>query len=102
MRKVVIVTGGSRGIGAAAARRIGGRRLCRRGELCARRRRGRSVVVAAIESAGGEAMAVQGDVSREEDMLRALPRRPKSISARVTALVNNAGMLNRADPASRT
>ena len=49
-------------------------------------------LVAAIESAGGEAMAVQGDVSREEDVL-GLFRATQERFGPVTGLVNNAGII---------
>lgn len=66
--KILIVTGGSRGIGAAIP--------CRRSaRLCSVRQyleRGREAegVVRAIESAGGRAIAVQADVGSEPDVVR--------------------------------
>ena len=53
-----------------------------------------AAVVADIEKAGGRGLAVQGDVSREEDVLRLFGATDAEFGP-VTALVNNAGMLNR-------
>lgn len=65
--RVALVTGGSRGIGAATARqfaRLGARVAVNyvRNEAAARS------VVAAIEQAGGQAIAVQADVANEEQV----------------------------------
>ena len=94
MRNVAIVTGGSRGIGAAVAKMLGASgysvavNYARDAEAAAK-------VVAAIEGAGSRAFALQGDVSREEDILRLFRETDKHFGP-LTALVNNAGMLNRA------
>lgn len=91
--RIAIVTGGSRGIGAATAKRAAqaGYRVC-----IAYRHRQKEAddVVSAIERDGGEAMAVGADVGREADVMRlfdAVDRR----FGEVTALVNNAGILER-------
>jgi NAD(P)-dependent dehydrogenase (short-subunit alcohol dehydrogenase family) len=87
----VIVTGGSRGIGAAtcvlAAQR--GYGVCvnyLRDSGAARE------VVDAIAKAGGRAIAVQGDVAREADVLRMFDTARDGLGT-VTGLVNNAGIL---------
>lgn len=91
--KVLFITGGGRGIGAACA------------IIAARRGYGVCInylhdqaaadgVVGAIESAGGTALALQGDVSSELDVVRMF----QAIDARfgrLDALVNNAGILQR-------
>lgn len=91
MTKTVLVTGGSRGIGAATclAAAKGGWRVVvnyRSAEPEA------NAVVAAITAAGGEAWAIAGDVSRESDVIAMFA----AIRARhggLQGLVNNAGIL---------
>uniref|UniRef100_A0A7C3WSQ4 SDR family oxidoreductase n=1 Tax=Thermofilum pendens TaxID=2269 RepID=A0A7C3WSQ4_THEPE len=87
--KVVIVTGGARGIGAAIAHRLGSE--------------GARVVVFDIDGEAGrerirllseqgvEAVFVQGDVTREEDVARCVSLAQRSFG-RVDVLVNNAGI----------
>ena len=93
MKPILIVTGGSRGIGAATARLAAqrGYRVClsyRSSPEAA------NSVVADIEKAGGEAMAVAADVGVEADVLRLFDTVDRSYG-RLDALVNNAGMLER-------
>lgn len=87
---VAIVTGASRGIGAAVARMLGtrGYRVCvnYRSEHDAAER-----VAAEIVEAGGEAIVVQGDVS-DRDAVRRLFETVDERLGPVTALVNNAGI----------
>ena len=84
------VTGGGRGIGAAVARLA-----ARNGYAVAVNYLANdataSEVVAEIERHNGEATAIQGDVSREEDVLRLFDIAERRLG-RVTALVNNAGI----------
>jgi NAD(P)-dependent dehydrogenase (short-subunit alcohol dehydrogenase family) len=89
--QVLIVTGGSRGIGAATARLAArsGYLVCVNYNTNAE---AAADVVAAIEMDGGSAIAVQADVSVESDVERLF----QTVDARlgpVTALVNNAGIL---------
>jgi len=91
VESVVVVTGGSRGIGAVtsklAARR--GFAVCvnfRSDEAAAR------AVVSDIEREGGRAVAMQADVGAEADIVRLFERVDRELG-RVTALVNNAGMV---------
>lgn len=92
-RGVVLVTGGGRGIGAATARLA-----ARRGYAVAvnflRDHGSADEVVASIRDAGGDALAVQADVSLEADVLRCFDEAERRLG-RITALVNNAGVLER-------
>src|SRR5690606_22470440 len=93
MNKVLVVTGGSRGIGAEAAK-LG---AARGYSVCInynRNREAAEVLVDQIRVAGGEALAVQADISREAEVLR-LFRTVDDELGTVTALVNNAGILDR-------
>ena len=88
---VVIVTGGGRGIGAATAKLAAERGYA----VCvnyARNRAAADKVVAAIASRGGKAVAVQGDVTIEADVIRLFDEAARALGP-VTALVNNAGIL---------
>ena len=90
---VMIVTGGSRGIGAATAALAAERGYA----VCvnyARNRAAADAVVARIAGARGRALAVQGDVAREDDVVRLFETVDRELG-RVTALVNNAGILER-------
>lgn len=93
MNKVLVVTGGGRGIGAATARLAArhGYRVCvnyHRDAAAAQR------VVDAITAAGGTAIAVRADVGRAEDVERLFATVDTELGA-LTALVNNAGVLER-------
>jgi NAD(P)-dependent dehydrogenase (short-subunit alcohol dehydrogenase family) len=91
MNKVLIVTGGSRGIGAATAILAGQRGY----SVCVNYRQNRAAaerVVKAIEAAGSTAIAVAGDVAVESDVTRLFETCDKALGT-PTALVNNAGIL---------
>jgi NAD(P)-dependent dehydrogenase (short-subunit alcohol dehydrogenase family) len=91
--KVLIVTGGSRGIGAAIARLAAqdGYAVCL---SYLGNRQAADEVVAAITGQGGTALAVQANVAIEADVVRLFAEVDASLG-RVTALVNNAGILER-------
>jgi NAD(P)-dependent dehydrogenase (short-subunit alcohol dehydrogenase family) len=88
---VFIVTGSSRGIGAATARLA-----ARRGHaVCVNYLRGHAAaaeVVASIQRDGGSAIAVQADVGSESDVARLFETAESALGA-LTALVNNAATL---------
>ncbi len=87
----MIVTGASRGIGAATARLAATRGYA----VCVNYRNNAEAaeaVVAEILGAGGRAIAVQGDVAVEGDVLRLFETVDDALGP-LTALVNNAGIL---------
>jgi NAD(P)-dependent dehydrogenase (short-subunit alcohol dehydrogenase family) len=91
MEKVIIITGGSRGIGAAtaclAAKR--GYAVCvnyLRNQEAAQR------MVSSITQMGGRAIAVAADVAYEKDVVRLFEAVDEQLGT-VSALVNNAGIL---------
>lgn len=89
----MLVTGGSRGIGAATARLAAARGYAVAIGYLAGREAAEGVV-AEVERAGGRAIAVQADVSREADVRRLFEAVDARLG-RLTALVNNAGILER-------
>jgi NAD(P)-dependent dehydrogenase (short-subunit alcohol dehydrogenase family) len=89
---VVVVTGGSRGIGAATARLAGARGYA----VCVNYRQDRRAaedVVRAVENAGSRAIAVQADVSDEAAVVQ-LFEAAAALGA-LAGLVNNAATLER-------
>jgi NAD(P)-dependent dehydrogenase (short-subunit alcohol dehydrogenase family) len=93
MHKILIITGGSRGIGAATARLAAaeGYAVCL---SYLRNRPAADAVVQEIAKAGGKAIAVAADVAVEADVVRLFETVDAQLG-RVTALVNNAGILER-------
>ena len=93
MNRVMLITGASRGIGAATARLA-----ARQGYdlLLSYRQQAATAeaLVAEIAAVGGNAYAVQADVDSEEDVLRLFAELDARYG-RLDALVNNAGMLER-------
>ncbi|MCP5370914.1 MAG: glucose 1-dehydrogenase [Hyphomicrobiales bacterium] len=90
MDKVILITGGSRGIGAAVARRA-----ARDGYAVAVNYRARAdaaqALVAEIEAGGGRAVAIQADVAREDDIVDLFDETRAHLGT-PTALVNSAGV----------
>ncbi|WP_047046995.1 SDR family oxidoreductase [Vibrio mexicanus] len=89
--QVVIVTGASRGIGAATAQLLASNGYA----VCVNFKSNRTQadqVVDSIIQQGGKAIAVQADVSLEADVTRLFDTTTKELGA-ATHLVNNAGVL---------
>lgn len=88
--KVAVVTGASKGIGAAIAEKLGseGAKVV---VNYARDKAGAEKIVAKIKQTGGDALAVQADVSKAEDIKKLFSATTKAFG-RVDILVNNAGV----------
>ena len=91
MKKIILITGGSQGIGAStavlAARK--GYHVCinyHQNDLSA------NEVIGRIRVEGGEATAIKADVSKEEEVVRLFEYIDTNVG-KVSALVNNAGIL---------
>ena len=89
--KVLLVTGGSRGIGAAVAT-IAASRGWRVAVNYAENEAAASALVRDIAEAGGEAVAIKADVGVEGDVRRLFEAVDKAFG-RLDALVNNAGVV---------
>lgn len=90
MKQVLLVTGGSRGIGAATAKLAAAKGYA----VCIsylNKEAPAQKLVAEIVQAGGEALAVRADVALAADILRLFAE--ADALGPLTALVNNAGML---------
>ena len=88
--QIVIVTGGSRGIGAATARLLGREQA----SVVVNYRNAKSeadAVARDIEASGGRALAIQGDMGHEDDILRVFAESDRAFGP-LTGLVNNAGI----------
>ncbi|RCR61374.1 SDR family NAD(P)-dependent oxidoreductase [Vibrio harveyi] len=91
MQKVVIITGASRGIGAATAKRLAAQGY----SVCVNYRTqtdAATQVVNEIEENGGNAIAIQADVSNEQQVLSLFEQTEQALG-KVTHLVNNVGIL---------
>jgi len=91
--KVVLVTGGSRGIGAETAK-LAASRGWRVAVNYVSDGAAAEGVVAEIAGAGGEAFAIKGDVGRDEDVLAMFAAVDQRFG-RLDGLVNNAGVVDR-------
>ncbi len=93
MTKPLLITGASRGIGAATARLAAQRGYA----VCVnylRNRDAASAIVDEITAAGGRAIAVAADVSVEADVVRLFQTVDAALGP-LAALVNNAGILEK-------
>jgi 3-oxoacyl-[acyl-carrier protein] reductase len=89
--KVAVVTGASKGIGAAIALHLGAEGAAAVVVNYAASKGGADRVVAEIAARGGKAIAVQADVSKQEDIRRLFAEAKKAFG-RLDVLVNNAGI----------
>jgi len=95
MAGTLVVTGGSRGIGAAVARLAGKRGYA----VCINYRGNRQAaesVLRGLKDAGAKAIAVQGDVAEERDVIRLFDEAARL--GPIAGLVNNAGITGAPGP----
>ncbi len=90
--KVLLVTGGSRGIGAATCR-LAAKAGYRVAINYASNEAAANALVAEIKTSGGEAIAIKGDVGNEADVL-AMFAAVDAAFGRLDAFVNNAGVVD--------
>jgi NAD(P)-dependent dehydrogenase (short-subunit alcohol dehydrogenase family) len=97
--KVALVTGGASGIGRATAVAMAreGARLA----VVDRAEEGASATVDLINAAGGQAIAIGGDVTREDDVA-AMVARTVAAFGQINCAFNNAGINTRAVGPRRT
>jgi len=90
MERILLVTGGGRGIGAATARLAAQRGYT----VCVNYLRDRESAEKLVREIGGKAIAVGGDVAKEADVLKLFETVDKKLG-RISALVNNAGIVGK-------
>lgn len=88
--RVLIITGASRGLGAAAARAAA--ELGANVTLASRSPDGLNAVLKEVEAGGGRGLAVRADVSRADDC-REVIRQTVEAFGRIDGLINNSGMI---------
>jgi NAD(P)-dependent dehydrogenase (short-subunit alcohol dehydrogenase family) len=86
--KVIVVTGGTDGLGLALSRMLVGEGA--KVALCGRDEQRLASAVQGLEAAGGDVLGVRADVSKSEDLAR-LVRVTVERWSRIDGLVNNAG-----------
>jgi NAD(P)-dependent dehydrogenase (short-subunit alcohol dehydrogenase family) len=91
-QKVLLVTGGSRGIGAAVCR-LGAKAGYRLAINYASNQAAADALVGDIKAGGGDAFAVKGDVGSEADILSIFEAVDRT-HGRLDAFVNNAGIVD--------
>jgi NAD(P)-dependent dehydrogenase (short-subunit alcohol dehydrogenase family) len=90
MSKVALITGASRGIGAATAKKLAAEGYAVAVNYVGNKDKADSVV-ADIVKAGGKAISIQADMGKEDDILHMFETLDKELGP-VTALVNNAAL----------
>lgn len=93
MEKIILITGGSDGIGASTAKLAAQKGYT----VCINYRQndaGATVVADEIRKTGAKCFVLQGDISNEEDVMKMFSFIDKNVG-RLTALVNNAGIVER-------
>ncbi|WP_296579238.1 SDR family oxidoreductase [Xanthobacter sp.] len=95
--KVLLVTGGSRGIGAACVRRAAEAGYGRIAINYTRDAAAADDVAAEARALGAQVLVVKGDMARPKDIMRLYEEVDANLGA-VTDLVNNAGITGRAGP----
>jgi NAD(P)-dependent dehydrogenase (short-subunit alcohol dehydrogenase family) len=88
--RILVVTGGGRGIGAETARLAAERGYA----VAVNYRDNRAAAESLVKNLRGNAIAVQGDVASEADVVRLFETVDRQLG-RVGALVNNAGIVDR-------
>src|SRR5512146_1921956 len=88
MQRVIAITGASAGIGRATALRLARERA--KVSICARRADRLDTVAREVAAAGGEALSIPADVTREEDM-HAFVARTVERFGRLDVMICNAG-----------
>jgi NAD(P)-dependent dehydrogenase (short-subunit alcohol dehydrogenase family) len=94
MTKTILITGGSRGIGAATAR-LAGKRGWSVGVNYAGNADAAAATVRAVEAAGGKAVAIKGDVAEEADVIAMFDETEKAFGT-LDGVFNNAGIIRKA------
>ncbi len=96
MENVLVITGGSRGIGAATAL-LGAAQGYKVAINFRENENAAKAIVDKIVGGGGEAVAVKGDIAEEKDVAFLFEEVDRKLG-RVSALVNNAGILHLQSP----
>jgi NAD(P)-dependent dehydrogenase (short-subunit alcohol dehydrogenase family) len=94
--KHILITGGSRGIGRACAI-MAGQRGWSVGVNYAGNATAAEDTVKAVQAAGGQAIAIKGDVAREADVVAMFDATEKAFG-KLDALINNAGIVGHKQP----